>query len=115
MVVAQAQKIDVPPATASTFTFSANQRTLARSFEQNRAGSNRLPSRWPDARSPSPRQADAAAAAPNRPPRAAEEQRPNKKSALREQALADAGVQTMLEVFPAEIRDVEEMCMTFSR
>ena len=32
-----------------------------------------------------------------------------KKSALREQALADAGVQTMLEVFPAEIRDVEEM------
>jgi len=27
----------------------------------------------------------------------------------REQALADAGVQTMLEVFPAEIRDVEEM------
>ena len=33
----------------------------------------------------------------------------DKKSALREQALADAGVQTMLEVFPAEIRDVEEM------
>ena len=32
-----------------------------------------------------------------------------KKSALREQALADAAVQAMLEVFPAEIRDVEEM------
>jgi DNA polymerase-3 subunit gamma/tau len=32
-----------------------------------------------------------------------------KKSALREQALADAGVQALLEVFPAEIRDVEEM------
>ena len=32
-----------------------------------------------------------------------------KKSALREQALADAGVQAMLEVFPAEIRDIEEM------
>ena len=30
-------------------------------------------------------------------------------TALREQALADAGVQAMLEVFPAEIRDVEEM------
>jgi len=28
---------------------------------------------------------------------------------LREQALADASVQTMLEMFPAEIRDVEEM------
>jgi hypothetical protein len=33
----------------------------------------------------------------------------DKKSALREQALADPGVQTMLEVFPADIRDVEEM------
>jgi hypothetical protein len=33
----------------------------------------------------------------------------DRKSALREQALADAGVQALLEVFPAEIRDVEEM------
>ena len=33
----------------------------------------------------------------------------NKKSTLREQALADAGVQALLDVFPAEIRDVEEM------
>jgi DNA polymerase-3 subunit gamma/tau len=32
-----------------------------------------------------------------------------KKSALKEQAMADAGVQALLEVFPAEIRDVEEM------
>jgi hypothetical protein len=39
----------------------------------------------------------------------ADKQSAEKKSALREQALADAGVQTMLEVFPAEIRDVEEM------
>jgi len=28
---------------------------------------------------------------------------------LKQQALADSGVQAMLEVFPAEIRDVEEM------
>jgi hypothetical protein len=33
----------------------------------------------------------------------------DRKTALREQALADAGVQALLEVFPAEIRDVEEM------
>ena len=33
----------------------------------------------------------------------------DRKSALKAQALADAGVQAMLEVFPAEIRDVEEM------
>ena len=32
-----------------------------------------------------------------------------KKSALKEQALADPGVQALFEVFPAEIRDVEEM------
>jgi DNA polymerase-3 subunit gamma/tau len=31
------------------------------------------------------------------------------KAMLREKALADTAVQTMLEVFPAEIRDVEEM------
>ena len=41
--------------------------------------------------------------------READRQPADKKSALREQALADAGVQAMLEVFPAEIRDVEEM------
>jgi len=46
---------------------------------------------------------DAAAAAP------AAAATADKKSALRQQALADAGVQTMLEIFPAEIRDVEEM------
>ena len=32
-----------------------------------------------------------------------------KRAALKEQALADTGVQALLEVFPAEIRDVEEM------
>jgi hypothetical protein len=33
----------------------------------------------------------------------------DKKAALKQRALADAGVQALLEVFPAEIRDVEEM------
>lgn len=32
-----------------------------------------------------------------------------KQAALKEQVLADTGVQALLEVFPAEIRDVEEM------
>jgi hypothetical protein len=32
-----------------------------------------------------------------------------KQAALKEQALADSGVQALLEVFPAEIRDIEEM------
>jgi len=34
---------------------------------------------------------------------------PAQKATLREQAMADASVQALLEVFPAEIRDVEEM------
>jgi hypothetical protein len=34
---------------------------------------------------------------------------PDKKAALRQQAMADSGVQAMLDVFSAEIRDVEEM------
>ena len=41
--------------------------------------------------------------------KASDKKSADRKSALREQALADAGVQTMLEIFPAEIRDVEEM------
>ena len=42
----------------------------------------------------------------SRPPQAAPDE---KKAALREQALADSGVQAMLDVFAAEIKDVEEM------
>ena len=34
---------------------------------------------------------------------------PPKDASLRERALADANVRALLEVFPAEIRDVEEM------
>jgi type IV secretory pathway VirB9-like protein len=58
-----------------------------------------------DASAAPPAAAEPTAAAAAKP----EKQSAEKKSALREQALADAGVQTMLEVFPAEIRDVEEM------
>ena len=55
-------------------------------------------------------EAGSAPAAPGAPDSAAADRKAaEKKSALREQALADRGVQTMLEVFPAEIRDVEEM------
>ena len=50
------------------------------------------------------------AAAASKPAAPSDEQKATeKKNALREQALADTAVQTMLEVFPAEIRDVEEM------
>jgi DNA polymerase III gamma/tau subunit len=107
-VVAQAQKIEVT-GDRVTFTFAPNQRALPEMFEQHRSWlesvAHQLSGRKialaavqgdPAAAVPPGDAAVAAAAA-------------DRKSALREQALADAGVQAMLEVFPAEIRDVEEM------
>jgi hypothetical protein len=103
-VVAQAQKIDVG-ADRVTFTFSANQRALKDMFDQNRAWLESI------AQQASGRRIIVGAAQTDAPPAPDAEatKAADKKSALREQALADAGVQAMLEVFPAEIRDVEEM------
>ena len=111
-VVAQAQKIEVA-GDRMTFTFSPMQRALRDQFEQNRgwlesiaqqASGRRIvvSSVQPESDSPGPQAAEGASGA------AADAAR-TKKSALREKALADAGVQALLEVFPAEIRDVEEM------
>jgi hypothetical protein len=109
MIVAQAQKIEAA-ADRVTFTFSPNQRALRDTFEQNRAWLESIAQQVAGRRiaaacvvsAPS----DAALPAAEK---TAEKTTAEKKSALREQALADAGVQTMLEIFPAEIRDVEEM------
>jgi DNA polymerase-3 subunit gamma/tau len=105
-VVAQAQKIEVT-ADRVAFTFSPQQRTLRDVFEQNRgwleSTAQQLAGRRIVVESAQP-----GATAP--PSVAAEAPAPtDKKSALKAQALADAGVKALLEVFPAEIRDVEEM------
>ena len=88
-----------------TFTFSANQRALRDQVEQNRAWLESV------AQQTSGRKIAVAAvlqeAAPE--PPAGEAAPPDKKAELRKQAMADAGVQAMLEVFPAEIRDIEEI------
>ncbi|HKB12450.1 MAG TPA: hypothetical protein VKD69_17435 [Vicinamibacterales bacterium] len=111
-VCAQAQKIEVA-SDRVTFTFSSNQRALLNMFEQNRAWLESIAQQVSGRRiAIAGTIADAAAAAGDAAPdggRAAADRVADKKSALREQALADAGVQAMLEVFPAEIRDVEEM------
>jgi hypothetical protein len=114
MVVAQAQTIEVA-GDRVIFGFTAGQRALKDQFEQQKpwlesvalgiAGRKMsMASAQVDASAASPSAANPPGGAPAPDTRSAE-----KKSALREQALADAGVQTMLEVFPAEIRDVEEM------
>jgi DNA polymerase-3 subunit gamma/tau len=112
MVVAQAQKIDVA-GDRVTFTFSPNQRALRDTFEQQRAWLESIAQQVTGRRITAAcvlataSTADAGQAVGDG--KSAEKKSADRKSALREQALADAGVQTMLEVFPAEIRDVEEM------
>jgi DNA polymerase-3 subunit gamma/tau len=115
MVVAQAQAIEVA-GDRVIFSFTPAQRALRDQFEQQKAWLESvatglagrkmsMASAQIDASAAPPA---AAAGAPGSVP-APDTRSAEKKSALREQALADAGVQTMLEVFPAEIRDVEEM------
>jgi len=106
MVVAQAQKIEVA-GDRVTFTFAPNQRTLREQFEQNRSWLESMGQQVAGRRIAFVAHAQSDASAPAG--AEASEKVPDKKTALREQALADAGVQTMLEMFPAEIRDVEEM------
>jgi DNA polymerase III subunit gamma/tau len=105
MVVAQAQTIEAA-ADRVTFTFSPHQRALSTTFEQNRAWLESIAQQVAGRRITASCVVAAPAAAA---PPAAGMTAAEKKSALRQQALADAGVQTMLEIFPAEIRDVEEM------
>ncbi len=107
-MVAQAQKIEVA-ATRVSFTFSPTQRTLRDVFEQNRSWLESL------AHQVTGRQI-AVTSAQSAEPGASGAQtameapvKTDRKSTLKEQALADASVQALLEVFPAEIRDVEEM------
>jgi hypothetical protein len=105
-VVAQAQRIDVT-ADRVTFTFAAGQRALRDVFEQNRAWLEMAAMKLAGARvAVGSAQSEAATGG------SAEVSGPSdadRKAALKERALADAGVQALLEVFPAEIRDVEEM------
>jgi len=105
-VVAQAQKIEVTPERV-LFTFSAGQRTLREMFEQNCSWLENIARQLAGRRMAVSAQTDAAVAAA--PPTAEAQAGADRKNALKEQALADAGVQAMLSVFPAEIRDVEEM------
>jgi DNA polymerase-3 subunit gamma/tau len=107
-VVAQAQKIEVA-GDRVTFTFSPPQRTLRDVLEQNRAWLESTAQQLTGRRIVVESAQSGATAAP---PPAGDAQPPAKadrKTALKAEALADAGVQALLEVFPAEIRDVEEM------
>src|SRR5438477_2665089 len=107
VVAAQAQKIEVS-ADRVTFSFSANQRHLRDQFEQNRGWLESMAQQISGRTIAFSSTLSEPSVVPS-PPRTDGERPADRKASLKEQALADAGVQTMLEVFPAEIRDVEEM------
>jgi DNA polymerase-3 subunit gamma/tau len=107
-VVAQAQKIEIS-GDRVTFTFLPNQRTLRDAFEEKRAWLESIAQQATGRRLTVTSLGESAPASTRDAPADAKSKTADRKSALRQQALADAGVQTMLEVFPGEIRDVEEM------
>src|SRR5262249_29157148 len=107
---AQAQQIEDARAHVS-FTFSSTLRTRLKMFEENRARLESIEQQVAGRRIAMSGAIVDSSAAPDTQAgggQPAVDRTAEKKSALREQALADAGVQAMLEVFPAEIRDVEE-------
>jgi DNA polymerase III subunit gamma/tau len=117
-VVAQAQRIDVNPDRIA-FVFGPAQSTLRQWFDQQKtwldAAAERVAGRKIAVTSELA-SATAASASPGSPSTSLGASRipdpaeaPEKKRDLKAEAMSSSTVQAMLEVFPAEIRDVEEM------
>jgi DNA polymerase III gamma/tau subunit len=106
LAVAQAQRIDVTDERI-TFTFAANQNVARMQLEQNRAWLESVAERLSGKRMPvTAVQSDTAtppSAGNNEPSSTAP------KRDLKAEALASSGVQAVLDVFPAEIREVEDL------
>ena len=121
-VVAQAQRIDFT-GDKVVFTFAPQHRALRAQLEQNRqwleAAGSQLAGRKivvaaaegmaaDGPRSPHAPSSPAAAAPGGADPPDAAAGAEDRAQSLKERALSDPGVQTMLDVFAAEIKDVEE-------
>lgn len=108
-VMAQAQRIDVE-GTHVTFTYLPNHRTLREKLDQNRPWLEQMASEIAGRKMivASAQQESAPASGDSTTPlnSAAE---PRNAPDLKAEAMADAAVQAMLDVFPAQIQDVEEM------
>ncbi len=107
-VVAQAQRIDVD-GDRVVFTFAPNQTALRAQLDQARAWLDPLASQIAGRRTTVVSAEGIAAVKKPGTPAAAAAPEKDRQSELRQQALADSGVQAMLDVFAAEIKDVEEM------
>jgi hypothetical protein len=109
-VVAQAQRIDVAEDTI-TFSFLPHHRALREQFDQARAWLESTAQRLAGRRI-TVNAVQAAAPQDPSPPLSEPIETPPSASARRDlkaEAMSSSAVQAMLDVFPAEIRDVEEM------
>ena len=109
-VVAQAQRIDVAEDTI-TFSFLPNHRALREQFDQARAWLESTAHRLAGRRI-TVTAVQAAAPQDPSPPSSEPIDTPSPAAARRDlkaEAMSSSAVQAMLDVFPAEIRDVEEM------
>jgi len=106
-VVAQAQRIDIE-GDRIVFTFAPQHRLLRDQLEQMRTWLDALATQL-SGRKMTVAAAEGAATAKATPGSStASPAGQDRQSDLRQQALADSGVQAMLDVFAAEIKDVEE-------
>jgi DNA polymerase III subunit gamma/tau len=106
LAIAQAQRIDVTDERI-TFTFAANQNVARMQLEQHREWIESVAQRLAGRRVPVvTAQAAGAAGAPAE--AANESAAKAGKRDLKAEAMSSSAVQAMLDVFPAEIRDVEE-------
>jgi hypothetical protein len=106
-VVAQAQRI-VMDGDRITFTFAPNHRTLQTQLEQNRPWLEKTASELAERKIQVIAEQGTAEAPPPTPAPDATPPAPADES-LKAEAMDDAAVQAMLDVFPAEIRGVEEV------
>jgi DNA polymerase-3 subunit gamma/tau len=107
-VVAQAQRIDVTDDRV-TFTFLPTHKALKEQFEQSRQWLESTAERVAGRRMAVTAVQAAAAPGAEQPAPAAPAKAEAPKRDLKAEAMSSTAVQAMLDVFPAEIRDVEEM------
>jgi len=112
-VVAQAQRIDVTDE-AITFTFSPTHRALKEQFNETRLWLESVAEKAAGRRITVTAVGGEVGAQPSPQPSARQaETKPEPAAAgkrdLKAEAMSSSAVQAMLDVFPAEIRDVEEM------
>ena len=106
-VVAMAQKIEVEE-DRILFTFGPHHRALRLQLDQTRALLEEIATRLAGRRMAVVSDEGTVVGAPQRPGAASAPAPTERQAELKQQALEDSGVQAMLDVFAAEIKDVEE-------